>query len=174
MTWLMQNPLVIVAVGVVAEIVLFFILQQTGKKSVAWSMAIVALLTVGLVALERRVVTPAEAIRTTLYEIAADAQRNDVEAVIGHISRRAVEQQEEARTRFKLLKLTEVSVKQIAELKVEDPPERGSALVRVKAVGSYSGFQGTGVQEFKVQFVLEDDQWKVRGWDELGNPLWPN
>ena len=32
MSWLMQNPLVIIVAGVVAEIVLFLVLQQTGKK----------------------------------------------------------------------------------------------------------------------------------------------
>lgn len=173
MNWLMQNPLVIIAAGVVTEIVLFLILQQTGKKWVAWTMAAVALLIIGTVALERRIVTPEEAIRAKLYQIAADAQRNDVDAVLAHISRRALEQQEEARKRFKLVTLKEVSVKQISDLKVADPPERGSAKVRVKAVGGIGGFQGTGLQEFNVQFVLEDDEWKVRGWDELGNPLLP-
>ena len=173
MTWLMQNPLVIVVAGLIVEVVLFRVLQQTGKKPVAWAMAGVALLVVGLVALERWVETPEEAIRAKLYQIAFDAQNNDVEAIVAHSSRRAPDRQAEARRRFNLVKLKEVSVKEIAELQVAHPPERGSAIVRVKAVGSVSGFEGTGLREFRVDFVLEDDVWKIRGWDELGNPLLP-
>ena len=173
MNWLLQNPLIIVVTGLIIEVLLFLALQQSGKKSVAWLMAGVAVLTAGLISLERWVVTPEEAIRAKLYEIAADLQNNDVEAVIAHISRRATEQQEEARKRIKNVTFKEVSVKEIADVEIADPPERGSVRVRVKAAGNVGPFQGTDIREFKVYFALEDGVWKIRGWDELGNPLLP-
>ena len=171
MTWLMQQPLAIIVGGLVVELLLFLILQQTGKKWVVWTMAAVALLLVGGVLLERQIVTPQEAVRAKLYEIAADVQRNDIDAVVAHMSRRAAADEERARTVLKRVKFSEVSVKEISEFNVADPPQRASATVRVKAVGEMGNFRGTGLRDFLVEFVLEDDVWKIRGWKELGDPL---
>jgi len=172
MNWLLQQPLVIIVAGLVVELLLFLALQQTGKKSVAVAMVVVAVLLVGGVALERFVVTPEEAIRTTLYQIAADAQRNDVDAVVAHISRRSPETETLARRRMGPVTFKEVSVKQISDLTVHNPSQSASARVRIKAVGS-AGFIDNQVvlREFDVDFVLEDGAWKVRGFEDLGNPL---
>ncbi len=173
MNWILQQPLVIIVAMLVAELILFLILQQTGKKWVVGAMGAVALLLIAGVAVERLVVTPEEAIRATLYDIAADLQRNDVDAVLAHISRRTPEKRRnDARTQIKPVKFEEVKVKGVTELKVTDPTH-ASALVRVKAVGSLAGYPGTEVRELALTFVLEDGRWKVRDWEDLGNPLLP-
>ena len=73
---------------------------------------------------------------------------------------------------LKPVKFSEVTVKGISDLKVADP-NHASVRVRVKAVGGRGGFRGTQFRELDVDFVLEDGRWKVRAWENLGNPLLP-
>ncbi len=174
MNWLLQQPLVIIVAGLVAELLLFFVLQTTGKRWVVGAMAGVALLLVAMLGLERLIVTPEEAIRAKLYELARQSQENDIEAIVANISRRAPDKQAEARAIFKRVTLEEVKVKQVADLTVADPPERASLRVRVLVVGGMGGIQHQrGVREFDVDLVLEDETWKVRGFEDLGDPLRP-
>ena len=175
MNWLLQQPLVILVGIGVAELVLYFVLQQTGKKWVVLAMVGVALAGGGLVALERLIITPEEAIRATLRQIARDAEQGNVEAVVAHISRRDPQMQEQARTILKRVTLEEVKVKEVSDLvvRMDNQPQSASALVRVLAVGGIGNFQHQRtLREFDVDFVREDNTWKVRGFEDRGgNPL---
>lgn len=173
MNWILQQPLVIIVAGLVAELILFLVLKQTGKRWVIGAMVAVAVLFSAALFLERAIVTPEEAIRAKLYEIAADVQRNNLEAVIAHISRRAPKRQDEARDTLKLVQFQEVTVKRISNPTVADSAQSASVRVRVKAVGTSGNLRGTDVRELDVDFILEDNTWKVRDWKDLGNPLLP-
>lgn len=176
MNWLLGQPLVVLAAGVAVLVMLYGVLHQTGKRWALYAMIATTVVVAGLLVLERLVVTPEESIKGTLATIARDAQRNDVDAVISHISRRAPEMQTQARTLLKPFKLEEVKIKQIDQLKVQSDgtPPVASALVKVLAVGGDRA--GTlqhqrALRDFRVEFVLEDGVWRVRGYEDLGGEL---
>lgn len=174
--WLLGQPWIVLAAGAAVLVVLFGVLQQTGQRWALYSLIAAGLIFAGLLAIERFVITPEEAIKATLQRIALAAQSNDADAVAGQISRRAPELQEQARTMLKPWKLEEVKVKQISQLTVKPDgrPPVGSAVVKVLAVGGDR--LGTlehqrAVRDFKVEFIEEDGQWRVRGFEDLGSDL---
>lgn len=176
MNWLLGQPLVILAAGAAVLVVLYGALHQTGQRWALYAIIAAVCLVAGLVALERFVITPEEAVRATLYRIARDAQNNDIEAVVAQISNRAPEMQQQARTMLKPWKLEEVKVKQIDDLTVKPDgrPPVASAVVRVLAVGGDR--LGTlqhqrAVRDFRVDFVEEEGLWRVRGFEDLGGNL---
>jgi hypothetical protein len=170
--WLLGQPFVVLAAGVAVVIVLYGVLQQTGKRWVLFVMLAAALLTAGLVVLERMIVTPEEAVKATLYAVARDVQRNDIDAVVSHISRRAPDIQQLARTQLQPVTMEEVKVKRISQLVAQPTgrPPTASAVVQVLAVrGDRSGtFQHRrGVFEFRVDFVEEDGWWRIRHYEQI-------
>ncbi len=175
MNWLLQQPLVLIVAGAVVVLVLFAVLQQTGKKWALIAMIAAALATAGLVVIERMVVTPEEAVRATLYAIAKDVERNDVDAVVAHLSSRSPQLQDKVRAVMKPYRAEEVRVTQIRDLEVQPDGQRASVHVRVRAVGGdRSGMleHQPYFPEFNVQFVLEDGQWRVRDYEPTdSNPL---
>lgn len=176
MNWLLAQPLIILVAGAVIELVLLAVLHQTGKYWVLWAMVAVAVLFTGLIAVERLVVTPEEAIRATLYEIASEAEKNDVQAVVGHISSRAHDLKSRAQRRLEFAKFDEVKIKKISDLKVLGDQQPPTATVHVRALAVGGDRSGTiqnfrTLREFDVWFVLEDDAWKVSDYKDVGRDL---
>jgi hypothetical protein len=178
MTWLFEQPLVLIAIGAAILLVLFGVLQQTGKHTVFYAMIFVTAMFAALLIVERMVVTPAEAVRATIYAIAADAQRNDVAAVVGRISRRAPETKAQAEAVLGAYRLEEVKIKQIDDLIVRPKNNPPSASARVQALavgGDRAGMlqHQRAPRAFQVNFVLEDEVWRVRSYEDLGDGLRP-
>lgn len=172
MNWLLSQPLVLIVAAIVVQVVLFGVLQQTGRRETLWVMLGLGALSLGLIVLERLVVTPEEAVTATLHAIASAAENNDVEAVVAHISHRDPQLQDAARTMLRPFKLESVKIKKISELTthVDQTPPTAEAIVRVLAIGGDR--MGTiqhqrALREFRVRFVEEDGRWKVRGYEEV-------
>jgi hypothetical protein len=173
---LFEQPLVLIAIGAAVLLVMFGILQQTGKRWVFYAMIAVVVLFAGLLVLERQIVTPAESVRSTIYAIAADAQRNDIAAVVERISRRAPETKTEVEARLRVVRLEEIKIKQIDNLvvRLNDNPPSASARVQALAVGRdrlETQPRQRVPRAFQVKFVLEDNVWKVRSYEDLGDGL---
>lgn len=175
MNWLLQQPLVIIVAGAVVVLVLLGVLQQTGKKWALIAMVAAALATAGMVAIERIVVTPEEAVRATLYAIAQDVERNDVDAVVARLSTRSPELHDQVRAVMRPYRAEEVRVTQIRDLVVQPDGQRASVHVHVRAVGGDRGgmFEHQPYfPKFNVTFVLEEGQWRVRDYEPIdANPL---
>jgi hypothetical protein len=171
----MQQPLVLIVAGAVVVLVLFGVLQQTGKKWALIAMVAAALATVGLVVVERMVITPEEAVRATLYAIAKDVERGDIEAVVAHLSSRSPELHDQVRAVMKPYRAEEVRVTQIRDLVVQPDGGHASVHVHVRAVGGDRGgmFEHQPYfPQFNVTFVLEEDQWRVQDYEPTdANPL---
>lgn len=69
MTWLTENPLPPVLIGVIIEAMLAVVLMRTGKREALWGMLAVAGLVTGAVVMERMIVTPREEVHAALEEI---------------------------------------------------------------------------------------------------------
>ncbi|MGD9721617.1 MAG: hypothetical protein AB7O59_05985 [Pirellulales bacterium] len=82
MTWLLESPWPAITLGVVLELALGIALVRTGRGMLLVVMAAVLLGTLGLVLVERLVVTEREAVENTLEAAAAALETNDPAAVL--------------------------------------------------------------------------------------------
>jgi len=69
MTWFTENPMPPVLIGVIVAASLAVVLARTGKRSALWGLLAVVASVVGIVVMERMIVTPREEVRTALEEI---------------------------------------------------------------------------------------------------------
>src|SRR5262245_57578573 len=86
MTIFLESPWPAIAIGVALELLLAFALVQTGKGKLIAVMVVVALATVGLVVVERMIVTPREEVEDFLYETARLLETNNPPAVLARFS----------------------------------------------------------------------------------------
>ena len=176
---LMEQPLTIIFGGLLIVAALAGGLIQTGKKGFLYGTIVAVVLAVSLLVLERTTITPREAVKATLHVIANDLERNDVEAVVRHISKGRVELQEEARERLEQVEVVEVKIKK--NLKVDVVSQRGMEIAEAKFNCTLrlkpreSRLQGFLDQKrpipqfFKVRFKQEDGSWRVRDY-EMSDP----
>jgi len=69
MTWFTENPMPPVLIGTIIAAVLAVVLARTGKRSALWGLLAVVGSVVGIIVMERMIVTPREEVRTALEEI---------------------------------------------------------------------------------------------------------
>src|SRR2546430_16524534 len=85
MSWLFENQLAIVALGIVLMLALGAAWSATGRKELLYGVGVAfALMVAGLI-IERLVVTDREAIHATLLQIARDVQSNNRAPVRRHV-----------------------------------------------------------------------------------------
>lgn len=174
--WLMEQPLTIAFFGVVLVAIFAGGLLQTGRRVLLFAALGVVVLTIGLLLLERSVITPREAVKATLHVIAHDLKRNDIEAVKGHISPGRPKIEKSAERALRLIEIENVDIKN--NLKVEVVSERGMEIAEAKFNCVISGRDKRGdfaaaqriPQFFTVRFRREDDgRWRVRSY-EMADP----
>ena len=86
MTWLVEQPVTIFALGLVTLAIMAGALVHTGRRIFLYAVFAVVLLTAGMLLIERLAVTEVERVEATLYALANDLRKNDAEAVLQHIS----------------------------------------------------------------------------------------
>ena len=168
--WLFEQPLVILFLGIVLVAALAGGFIQTGRRPLLFAMLAVIALTAGLLVLERIVVTQVEQVESTLHQIAAHLERNDVNAVVKMISEGAPELRNEARQKMGLIEISQVRIKnnlKVEIVKDQEPPvaeARFNAVIRgTDRLGQY-GDQAYP-RFFIVNLRLEDEQWRVRSYE---------
>ena len=110
MTWLFESPWPFLLTGLVIEAILIVALVRTSRGAIGWAIAGVGLLTVGLVVLERFIVTDDELIRETLHGAAAAVSANDLNGVLAYISPEAVELRNRANETFRRTKFHDAKI----------------------------------------------------------------
>jgi len=174
--WLMEQPLTIVCAGVVLVAVLQAALVQTGRHGFLYATITVVLLTVGLVGVERAVITPREEVKATLHLIVHDLEKNDVSAVLTHVSRGRPELGREAKQKIQSIEILDVDIKR--NLKIEIVQERGiqiaeakfNATIRFRFVNRLRDEARPFPLFFTVRLRKEDDgKWRVRNY-EMSDP----
>jgi hypothetical protein len=86
MTWFIESPWPSLAIGFALEVILAIALVRTGRTAIIAAMVVVLAATIGLLALERVVVTEREEVEDTLDAVAAALESNDVPAVLAAFS----------------------------------------------------------------------------------------
>ena len=143
MTLLLENPMPAMIVGGLTAAILGGGWLQTGRKWLLYLMIAVMLLTVGAVIMERTVVTDREQITTTLHQIAALIERNEIDAAVDYAYSGAPEVRSAAQAELVRYEFSDVDIKRNLEIQVypDEKPPRAVAEFNVTVQLSTRGGQ---------------------------------
>ena len=165
-TWFTENPAPILIAGIVVLLALGGIFLKSGRGILLFAMAGVAGFMALAVLIDHLVVTDREQVANTIYEMAAAAPRNDLNAVIDHIDPQAGEVRGEARRWIGQVRLDSVSISAM-DVTVDHAtsPLQATAEFRVFARGEFVGHNLSGPAQYLgrliVQFRRQDNHWLV-------------
>ena len=123
MTNLLEDPTPIILAGIAVEALLGIALVVTRRGVILLPMAVVVLLTLGGVLVERLVVTDMEQVEAAIEAGRSAAERNDVEAALSLVAPSAEEIRREARQVFAEVKFEEIKVRGL-KITVKPPTAR--------------------------------------------------
>jgi hypothetical protein len=170
-TTLLENPWPILAIGILAVALAVGAMVATGKKAFLAAALGVVVLVAGLLALEWTVETDVEQVEQALFDLAADVERNDVDAVVARISPQAVRLRQEARSQLAAVTVRRVGIKSNLEIAVypKRNPPLAEARFNVVITGdvSGSGLGGDYPRYFVCNFRNEDGQWRLYSYENL-------
>ena len=168
MSWLFEQPLVIVLLGVAVTLALGGLWSATGRKEPLYAAGGALVLLIAGLVIERLVVTDREAIRQTLADIARDVKSNDHRALAAHIHSSAPELKKRAQAEMPNYKFDDCRVTRVHLVDVDASAEPRSAIAEFNVVVSGTFRQselevtGTYPRWVKLHFVRDkDDRWKV-------------
>jgi hypothetical protein len=164
MNWILEDPLYVVVLGIIATIVFGFGFLQTNFRPLAYAAGGAVILTVILVYVERVVVTDFEELEAALHEMAHDAENNDLAAILDHIhpSARAVRQR--AEREFPLYEFSRVDIKRNLKIQfVDDGHRRATASFNVVVEGTFRQYEqfGKAAEFVELELRKDDDRWQV-------------
>lgn len=170
-TILMEQPLLILVTGLLLTGMCTAGFLKTGKRSLLLAASGLLILTLGLLALERTTATPREQVKATLHVIASDLERNDVTAVVNHISRHRGQLIREAKQKMAMVEILKVDIKR--NLKIEIHETRGTeiaearfnAVIRLRLLRGLSDEMRPAPRFFVVRFRKEQGQWRIRDYE---------
>lgn len=168
MSWLLEESMYLVAVGLAGAAVCGWFWLQSGRR-VLLHLAIGLLIgTVLGVVIEQWVVTEREEVTQTLHALAAAVERNDRAAVLSFIHPDAAAIRQRASAEMPIYTFDEVKIKQ--NLRVEFPegsPRRAQAMFNVVVVGRGGGLENVRrvPRYVMVEFVEANGQWLVQNYE---------
>jgi len=177
MNWLFDSPFTILLGAVAIGFFLGVAWVQTGKNAFVYAIGGVVAVAIGLLVLERAVETDTEKVRKLLYQIAADIEDNDAEAVVQYVVSSQPELAEQGKREMKRYTFSQVQITKIHSI-TENPDKQPPSVV-----AEFNVLVGLGNQEFaldnrpiffKVTFWKDTDgQWKIADYHYDPNRLAP-
>jgi hypothetical protein len=169
MSWLYEQPLILVVVGILLLLGLGIAWSTSGRKELLFAAGLVLALVVTGLAIERLVVTDGEALRQTLQEIAHEVGTNNHRALLRHIADSAPELKQRAEKEMPNYQFTDCRVTKIHSIDVDASAAPKSAIVTFNVVASGSfRYEGLELNDSNVarwvqlHFVQDKDgRWKV-------------
>jgi hypothetical protein len=177
--WIFEDPVPTIIVGGLTAAILGGGWIQTGRRWLLYLMVAAILVTVGLVIVERLVVTQREEVRATLFEIARLVAENEIDAAVDYAYSGSPEVRQMAIAELSRYHFHSVDIKRnlrIAVFPDHDPPRATADFNVVVSLDSRDGF----VRERRIPRFLEvtmfredDGRWRVshyahdaphRGW----------
>jgi hypothetical protein len=176
---LLEQPLLILLSGLLVVVILVAFGLLVKKLPLMLAAGAVAVLTIGLLVLERWVVTEREQVERTLHDIAATVRTGDVEQLLRYAHSSAESVRQQARAEFHLYEIEEVRITQVWEIGIEPEraPPRAVADFNVSVRGARIGGSGFGtrrvVRFVRVTLEKEAGEWKVVSYehDDPRRPL---
>ena len=178
MTWLSEDPtlLLVVAVAIVAMLIAGIV--KTGRGSLLWAILGVIAIVAGLLVVERFWVTDRELIADRLGAAVASLEANDLEGTLAHISSSATEMRGVVQLILPNVEIEDINLGdvQIAVNQMTSPPTASAsfmALVQAKYRGRESLYEKTPFR-ISVELQKEGDEWlfsRYEGPGAQGRPL---
>ena len=178
MTWLFEDPTLLIVAGVLIEGLLAVVFVNTRQLKVAGVMAGVLALVLAGLAVEQLVVTDYEQIEAALDGTARSLRANDIPGVLAHIDPQAAGMRQSAEAALSRARITDAKVK---DLHVQFHRLTSPPTAEAEFIGNIKGsFQmgidtgeGTVIRRFRIQFVRRGDRWLMTGYEDLGAPIGP-
>ncbi len=178
MTSLFETPVPALIVGLLTTSVFFGAFLKTGRRSLIAASLLAIATTIGLVLLERAVVTDRERVEQTIYDLAAAVERNDVQGALSFVHSQASKIRPHAEREFATWSFSRVVVKNNLEVELQGAPQATRAVATFNVVVVLGDRQGQIVDQHvarvvRVTLVKEEDDWRVWEYSHLnvlGNP----
>ena len=164
MTWLLEEPIYILILGVLMLAFLGFALMQTGYRKIFHAMLAVVALTAGLLLLESLVLTEREQLEADLETIARDVESNDLETILSHVYSGAPKTRADAQREFPNYSFDRVDIKNNVEIAFEMDHQPPKALVTFNVVVEVrrDSIDFGSIPRFvKVTLMFENGHWRV-------------
>ena len=167
MTWLFEEPLLIIIVGLVTSAIIGFFWSQTGKRQLLLLLILVLVATVALLGIERFVQTDREQIKATLHEVAELVEQNELVRALEHVHSSRDDIRRRAATRLAGLKFERVSIKKNLNITIAPQSNPKQATATFNAVASLAEDAGfveahRPIPRFvEIEFEMEGGQWHV-------------
>lgn len=84
--WLTEDSFIPMLTGIFAAVTLLLMAWSARNKTVMGVGLLVAVVTAGIVTTEMMIVTDRETVTDLVYELAGHVRKNDVDAIVGHLS----------------------------------------------------------------------------------------
>jgi hypothetical protein len=171
MTWVVEEPLYIVILGVLTMAVLGFGWMQTRFRGLLYGICGTAVLMTVLLLVEGWVRTESEKIEALLHDLARYVEHNDADTILAHFHSEAVPSRERAASEMATYQFETVTIRRITAIEVDRgaSPPQALASVRVYAEGSTRAAaalsvgvrRGSVTLDVEVTFCKESDQWRI-------------
>jgi hypothetical protein len=150
MTWVIEQPLYLIILGMVAVAGFGYGWLQTGYRALLYLTIGSAVCVGGLLLLERFVETDVEKVETTLHQIADDLENENLQGVLDAIHPDARGTVSRAAAEFPQYTFDVVDIKSNLKVKINNdtvPPE-AFATFNVKVIGSGGGYAHINARVF--------------------------
>ncbi len=169
MTYLAENALPIWVGGAVlvtfALVVYAQLRTATALKGVVGAVLVTALLLVA----SWLIVTPREAVETSLKSLAAAVEANDLPGTLDHIAPGAYLVRSDAETLMPQVTVSKARVMSTPKIELSPPDDPTEAVVRFRAfvelIRKRDGMRGGRMGDLTVTFVREGDRWLVESYE---------
>lgn len=177
LSWIMQQPMVIIAIGLVVVAFLLYAWMQTSRRWLIYAAAGTALGVTGVVLAEQAIETDDEAIRRRVRQIAAAVEENDHTAVLGFIARDAEDCRKAAQFELPTYVFQDCTVASMKEITVDQDrtPKIAKAVILVWVYttapnfGFFEPIRGDRIIELKLReegpknwLITDYDHWDPR------------
>ncbi|HJT30546.1 MAG TPA: hypothetical protein VJ783_00660 [Pirellulales bacterium] len=171
MSWLFEDPTMLIASGVLIEALLAVALVKSGRAALLLVMAGVLVLVLGGVFVERMVVTEREEIEATLDGVSQELEANNIEGVLSWIDPASGGMREDVRARVSQARISEVRVFDLnVSINHYVTPPTAQAYFTGRIRGRYRGEGSSGegmlLRRLTVDFRQAGDRWLITGYQD--------
>ena len=172
MTTLLESPITIALMGLVVSAVLAGGWLKTADRRLAIGFGLSILVTIGLLVLERMVVTDREQVTRVIYSVAQEVRAGNYEAAVEHMAPDAASEKQKALGELRHFTVSDVTIKQPIEIDLNSKKAPTSATARFNVVvtGGDSGgvISDQRVPRFlEVKFIKQDGRWWVDSYEHF-------
>ncbi len=155
MNWLFDRPVYVAVLGLVFCVPIGIAWVMSGRKEVLYALAAAFGIFVGLLIMERMVISDREAIEATVLQITRDVEANNHQAVRQHIYSGSPQLQQKVQGELPNYVFTECRITSQPEIEVnaKDQPRSARVTFLAAAAGDfkYQGMSGSATKEAPIR-----------------------